>query len=58
MLPIDMLGSANKVEVTKDNTTVVDGDGDDNSIDARGVKLKLKLKKLILILTERNYKNV
>ena len=29
-----MLGSANKVEVTKDNTTVVDGDGDDNSIDA------------------------
>ena len=31
---IDMLGTANKVEVTKDNTTVVDGDGDDNSIDA------------------------
>ncbi len=32
---IDMLGTASKVEVTKDNTTVVDGDGDENSIDAR-----------------------
>lgn len=26
---IDMLGTASKVEVTKDNTTVVDGDGDE-----------------------------
>ncbi|MGX0062260.1 chaperonin GroEL [Staphylococcus hominis] len=37
---IDMLGTANKVEVTKDNTTVVDGDGDDNSIDARVSQIK------------------
>ena len=55
---IDMLGTANKVEVTKDNTTVVDGDGDDNSIDARKVKSKHKLKKLIQTLIEKNYKNV
>lgn len=40
---IDMLGSANKVEVTKDNTTVVDGDGDDNSIDARVSQIKAQI---------------
>ncbi|WEN70200.1 chaperonin GroEL [Staphylococcus sp. NRL 16/872] len=40
---IDMLGSANKVEVTKDNTTVVDGDGDDNSIDARLSQIKAQI---------------
>ncbi|EFS19572.1 chaperonin GroEL [Staphylococcus hominis] len=40
---IDMLGTANKVEVTKDNTTVVDGDGDDNSIDARVSQIKAQI---------------
>lgn len=40
---IDMLGTANKVEVTKDNTTVVDGDGDQNSIDARVSQLKAQI---------------
>lgn len=40
---IDILGTANKVEVTKDNTTVVDGDGDDNSIDARVSQIKAQI---------------
>lgn len=40
---IDMLGTANKVEVTRDNTTVVDGDGDDNSIDARVSQIKAQI---------------
>ncbi|CXM12124.1 chaperonin GroEL [Staphylococcus aureus] len=40
---IDMLGTATKVEVTKDNTTVVDGDGDENSIDARVSQLKSQI---------------
>ena len=40
---MDMLGSANKVEVTKDNKTVVDGDGDDNSIDARVSQIKAQI---------------
>lgn len=40
---IDMLGSANKVEVTKDNTTVVDGDGDENNIDARVNQIKAQI---------------
>ncbi|HDG8530243.1 TPA: chaperonin GroEL [Staphylococcus aureus] len=40
---IDMLGTASKIEVTKDNTTVVDGDGDENSIDARVSQLKSQI---------------
>ncbi|HFO0371107.1 chaperonin GroEL [Staphylococcus aureus] len=40
---IDMLGTASIVEVTKDNTTVVDGDGDENSIDARVSQLKSQI---------------
>ncbi|RNH63755.1 chaperonin GroEL [Staphylococcus aureus] len=40
---IDMLGTASKVEVTKDNTTVVDGYGDENSIDARVSQLKSQI---------------
>lgn len=40
---IDMLGTASKVEVTKDNTTVVDGNGDPTNIDARINQLKAQI---------------
>ncbi|MFH4877650.1 chaperonin GroEL [Staphylococcus cohnii] len=40
---IDMLGTANKAEITKDNTTVVDGDGDQNNIDARVSQIKSQI---------------
>ncbi|HHU6751150.1 TPA: chaperonin GroEL [Staphylococcus pseudintermedius] len=40
---LDMLGTANKVEVTKDHTTVVDGDGDSANIDARVGQLKAQI---------------
>ncbi|WP_145415459.1 chaperonin GroEL [Staphylococcus saprophyticus] len=40
---MDMLGTANKAEITKDNTTVVDGDGDQNSIDARVSQIKAQI---------------
>ncbi|MCG7339919.1 chaperonin GroEL [Staphylococcus sp. ACRSN] len=40
---IDMLGTANKAEVTKDNTTVVDGNGDQNNIDARVSQIKAQI---------------
>lgn len=40
---LDMLGTANKVEVTKDNTTVVDGDGDTANNDARVGQLKAQI---------------
>lgn len=40
---IDMLGTASKVEVTKDNTTVVDGNGDPTNIDARVNQIKAQI---------------
>lgn len=42
---LDMLGTANKVEVTKDHTTVVDGNGDENNIDARVGQIKAQIEK-------------
>lgn len=40
---LDMLGTVNKVEVTKDHTTVVDGNGDENNIDARVGQIKAQI---------------
>ncbi len=40
---LDMVGTANKVEVTKDHTTVVDGNGDENNIDARVGQIKAQI---------------
>lgn len=40
---LDMLGTANKVEVTKDHTTVVDGNGDENNVDARVGQIKAQI---------------
>jgi len=40
---LDMLGTSNKAEVTKDNTTIVDGDGDQNNIDARVSQIKAQI---------------
>lgn len=40
---LDMLGTANKVEVTKDHTTVLDGNGDENNIDARVGQIKAQI---------------
>ncbi|MGC7631107.1 chaperonin GroEL [Staphylococcus epidermidis] len=43
---LDMLGTANKVEVTKDHTTVVDGNGDENNIDARVGQIKAQIEEI------------
>ena len=40
---LDILGTSNKVEVTKDHTTVVDGNGDENNIDARVGQIKAQI---------------
>ena len=40
---IDMLGSAKQVKVTKENTTIVDGDGDKEQIKARVNQIKAQI---------------
>ena len=55
---IDMLGTAEKVAIDKDNTTVVNGAGD-NTISKNVLhKSNLKLKLLLQIMTKKNFKNV
>ena len=40
---IDMLGSADKITVDKDNTTIVKGNGDKNAIDSRISQIKTQI---------------
>jgi chaperonin GroEL len=40
---LDMLGSAKKVTITKDNTTIVDGSGDKSGIEGRITQLKAQI---------------
>ncbi|MCI2804293.1 chaperonin GroEL [Staphylococcus pettenkoferi] len=40
---MDMLGTANKAEITKDHTTIVDGDGKEEDIDARVSQIKARM---------------
>jgi len=40
---IDMLGSAKKIEITKDETTIIDGNGDKAEIEARGTQIRAQV---------------
>ena len=42
---IDMLGSAKRVVVTKDDTTIIDGNGDKKEIEARKTQIKKEIEK-------------
>ncbi|UOB20245.1 chaperonin GroEL [Macrococcus armenti] len=43
---VEMLGNAGKVQVTKDNTTIVEGRGDVSNIDARVGQLKAQIEEI------------
>ena len=51
-----MLGSAERVTIDKDNTTIVNGAGDKKILKLELVKLSPKLKLQLLIMIKRNYK--
>ena len=55
---MDMLGTAKKIQITKDETTVVDGAGEKSEIEAGLHKSGLKSRRLHLIMTVKSYKNV
>ncbi len=40
---VDMLGTAKKVQITKDDTTIVDGAGDKGDIDARTAQIRAQI---------------
>lgn len=53
---IDYLGTAEKVNIDKDNTTVVNGAGEKSAIEARINEIKSQIEKLLLITTVKNFK--
>lgn len=40
---LDMLGSAKRVEITKDDTTIIDGDGEKDLIEARAAQIRKEI---------------
>lgn len=40
---LDMLGTAKRIEVTKDDTTIIDGSGDKEQIEARAVQIRKEI---------------
>ena len=57
-LTLDMLGSAKRVEITKDESTIVDGSGAKKEIEARCNQIRAQAEDLRLIMTVRNCKSV
>ena len=53
---MDQLGRAKSVKVQKENTVIVDGMGEKEAIEAELLRSELRLKRLHLISTEKNYR--
>ena len=53
-LTLEMLGSAKRVEITKDETTIVDGAGAKTEIEARCNQIRHRLKNQHQIMTVKN----
>ena len=53
---MDMLGTAKKISINKDDTTIVDGAGDKSEIEARVAQIKGKMRKRHLIMTKKSCK--
>lgn len=55
-ITLDMLGTAEKVSIDKDNTTIVNGGGEEAKIKGRVAQIKLRWKLLLLTTTEKNFR--
>ena len=55
---LDMLGKAKTVKVDKDNTTIIDGAGKKNDIQARVAQIKLRSKRPPATMTRRSCRSV
>ncbi len=53
---VEMLGKAESVKISKENTTIVNGKGEKKQYMIEFLKLRDKLKKLLQISIEKNYK--
>jgi chaperonin GroEL len=55
---LEMLGTAKKVTIDKDNTTIVSGAGEADMIKNRVNQIKGQMEATTLIMTKKNYRNV
>ena len=55
---IDMLGSAKRVNITKDDTTMIDGIGNKKEIEARVNQIRAQIEERLLSMTAKNFKSV
>ena len=53
---LESLGTAKKIVLSKENTTVIDGAGKQDDIVGRVNQIRPKLKKLLQIMIEKNFK--
>lgn len=53
---MDMLGRAKSVKVQKENTVIVDGEGDKEALQSRIAQIKKQIEETTSISTERNYR--
>ena len=54
---LDMLGTAKKVSINKDDTTIVDGSGEKSDIEAARRKFAARSKTLLLTMIAKNFRN-
>ncbi len=55
---LEDLGTAKRVVITKDNTTIIDGSGEESQIQARVARSSSRLKNRLQITTKKNCKSV
>ena len=58
IVTIDMLGTAKRISITKDETTIIDGAGEKAEIEARVCQIRRRSKKPPLTMTVRSCKSV
>jgi chaperonin GroEL len=51
------LGSAKRVIITKDNTTIIEGLGSQDAIKGRVAQIRMQIENTTLIMTKKNFKN-
>ena len=55
---LEDLGTAKRIVITKENTTIIDGAGTEEQIKGRVTQIRAKSKKQLLITIKKNCKNV
>ena len=53
---LEDLGQAKRVNITKDNTTIIDGTGEQDVVSARVTPIRQQIEEATLVMTKKNFK--